>query len=517
MFNEFYPADNADWLNTAMPENPLPPVQEQYGDESQFTPYAGEESQFTPYAIEDEFDEEIPLPVPGRAVLAVEPAPEKYTNPGPAREFSPVEQWPVRLTYAFDGEDTATRELRIFPPIHGLQVLYNLVSEATGNPDHSKKPWDFKLQYRMKHWPVRDPCIDLVHWSDGKRLDETVRSYLSVRRSNTPWFISLLVIYPKLKAKRAASEELVESVTQRSTSRRKINASSSNSVTTSKIPKKSLAAQENDRIQDELLDQCAAQITEANLCALHTQNKSGCWVKQSGDHLPIPPGALRYWAACLKDKLPLYVTEKVPPVCHWFENSPKKSTKLPKTPPHTPVQSAIVPVNQPSSSHAAGNAATGIMDHQYLAPTGFPNIPPHLHALYNAPPMQCNPYSSFANPWASISPLHYPIPHNFQAPVSNSAVYSSAAPSITTPVGAISPSTTQRRKELVQLPLRQFLQKLDQIDPRHSIIDMFDNFDQEGITPDLIPSMSDSELDEILGKGRKGIRLYLRKHVGKDS
>jgi hypothetical protein len=48
-------------------------------------------------------------------------------------------------------------------------------------------------------------------------------------------------------------------------------------------------------------------------------------------------------------------------------------------------------------------------------------------------------------------------------------------------------------------------------------IEMVPEGKKNGITPDLIPSMSDTDLDSIFGKNSMGKRIILRRLLGRDS
>jgi hypothetical protein len=70
--------------------------------------------------------------------------------------------------------------------------------------------------------------------------------------------------------------------------------------------------------------------------------------------------------------------------------------------------------------------------------------------------------------------------------------------------------------ELLKLPLEFFFARVQALDTRHDLSTLREDFEKHGIyTPDLIPFMSDADLDTVLGEGRLGVRLFLRKIVGR--
>jgi hypothetical protein len=73
------------------------------------------------------------------------------------------------------------------------------------------------------------------------------------------------------------------------------------------------------------------------------------------------------------------------------------------------------------------------------------------------------------------------------------------------------------RQELLQLPLSIFLSRLEELYPMHEFLTFQEDFEINGITPDLIPAMSDADLENVLGKNSMGMRIVLRRLLGRDS
>jgi hypothetical protein len=76
------------------------------------------------------------------------------------------------------------------------------------------------------------------------------------------------------------------------------------------------------------------------------------------------------------------------------------------------------------------------------------------------------------------------------------------------------PSNADRGR-LLALPLGSFLARVQDLDMEHDYTDLEERFAAEGLTPHLLPSMSDADLDAVLGPGKMGIRLFLRNLVGR--
>ncbi|KAI5804410.1 hypothetical protein EDC01DRAFT_760658 [Geopyxis carbonaria] len=372
------------------------------------------------------------------------------------------EEWPLRIAFHAGGEPRCCLS-SVSPPITSVSMFFPIIDDACElDMDASKCILRYRLSNAAK---ASDPWMDLRKTSDARSLGTQVAAYLKTKRSLTPWYIAIMVIQG---TKRGADAFEADEEPRTSGKRQKGKKSSS-------APRKSAAA-EHDEAQEILVDQVAAQITEKNRCGLHAENKNGCYVKPNGDHIQITPTALKYWACCLKDELS-GVSDRNPPACQWFENTTPKR-------------------KQAGATGGSPNAVP------------LPQTPPPMmhpqHMYYNSP------YSQGYGSWPPPFPTYPNIPHN----IHSGMPIASPSPAAKT---QLSPSKAEERRKLLELPLLYFLTRLQNMDTRHNILDLQPLFEDRGITPNLIPSMSDADLDEVLGKERMGIRLFIRKIVGRET
>jgi hypothetical protein len=80
-----------------------------------------------------------------------------------------------------------------------------------------------------------------------------------------------------------------------------------------------------------------------------------------------------------------------------------------------------------------------------------------------------------------------------------------------TEVSSVPPKPT----ELFKLPLDLFIARLEELDllHEHDIRGLGKRLGEAGVTPDLIPSMDNGELESLLGPGTLKIRLFVRRAV----
>ncbi|KAA8895876.1 hypothetical protein FN846DRAFT_893752 [Sphaerosporella brunnea] len=161
--------------------------------------------------------------------------------------------------------------------------------------------------------------------------------------------------------------------------------------------------------------------------------------------------------AMLKDKTP-GVTVDHPPTHHFFDASNLRTQTAPKT------------RSRQAQSPVSSTLATG--------------------------PFQ--PFGMMPN----SMPLLFPFP--------------AAASHFFSPTGGVPTVTTSPdRTELFNLPLSSFMARVQDMDTAHDYQQVEERFIEEGITPQLIPAMSDVDLDTVLGPGNMGMRLFLRRLVGR--
>jgi hypothetical protein len=206
-------------------------------------------------------------------------------------------------------------------------------------------------------------------------------------------------------------------------------------------------------------------IAEARRCETHPSNRHGCFINPNGEHVTMTPGMLNYWGAMLKDKTP-GVTVNHPPTHHFFDSSGMRTqSAAPKTRSRQ-VEPAQPP---PTSNPAAG----------FNAQFPFGMMPSGMPLLFPFPPSTGN----FVSPAGS---------------------------------GGVSvPPASAERAELLALPLSSFMARIQDMDTAHDYALVEERFIEEGITPQLIPVMSDVDLDTVLGPGNMGMWLFLRRLVGR--
>jgi hypothetical protein len=212
-------------------------------------------------------------------------------------------------------------------------------------------------------------------------------------------------------------------------------------------------------------------IAEAHRCETHPSNQHGCFINSNGEHVTMTPGMLNYWAAMLKDKTP-GVTVNNPPTHHFFDSSRVRAQATPKT-----RSRQAEPTQSPTTSHPAAG-----INAQFpfgMMPSGMP--------------------------------LLFPFPGsagNFFSPAGSGSGSGSG--------GVSAPTVSAERAELLALPLSSFIARIQDMDTAHDYEPVEEKFIEEGITPQLIPAMSDVDLDTVLGPGNMGTRLFLRRLVGRE-
>ncbi|KAI5797730.1 hypothetical protein EDC01DRAFT_629112 [Geopyxis carbonaria] len=374
------------------------------------------------------------------------------------------EHWPLKVMYTSRG--TAGSNLSTLDPeIDSLYDLRQVIQEASNGEInfHAKEFRNAIIQYRINTWPARESSINLSHDRDLRPMKKMIQSFQKTKRTQGQWNVTIQVVSSKKRDSYDADDSDVVENTRRQ--RRK---------TTAPIKqRRTAAATEHAEAEECELDLFAAQIADANACAEHDANKNGCYVKPNGEHVGILPNTLKYWACALKDSHD-GVTMRVPPMCHWFGNLPSKQNSIKKTVP----EPTIPPTTPPKSLWPSHPIPYGV--NPYLQ---YPHLPP---------------YAGY--------PPNYGMP----------STPTPASMAVSLPTN--SPGKSQRRKELLDLPMSAFLAQLENLHPRYAgkLLCLEDLFEDQGITPDLLPCMSDRDLDSILGHNRMGIRLFLRREVGRN-
>jgi hypothetical protein len=222
----------------------------------------------------------------------------------------------------------------------------------------------------------------------------------------------------------------------------------------------------------------------------HLGNKLGCYIKPDGDHVALMPVTLKLWAVNLKDGQP-GITERNPPPNHLFDNVVRK-TKA-RVSFFTPLDTSKPPVQ---SSLDLTNVHAGTAVQPWTLPS-MPQVQPNFYGNTGFSPVF---YSAYPSP-----------PTGFSDP---------GVPGVL-PMGIPPAQNTQLipplRQELLQLPLGLFLSRLEELYPAYAFLPFQEELEGNGITPDLIPSMSDADLDSIFGKNSIGKRIVLRRLLGRDS
>jgi hypothetical protein len=220
----------------------------------------------------------------------------------------------------------------------------------------------------------------------------------------------------------------------------------------------------------------------------HLGNKLGCYIKPDGEHVALTPITLKLWAVNLKDAQP-GITERNPPPNHLFDNVVRK-TKARVSFSTPPVTSESNPPVQPSPNPT--NVHAGAAVHPWMLPP-VPQAQSNFYGNLGFPPLF---YTAYPNPQTGFS-----------------------GPGVTalSPMGLPPAENTPLRQELLQLPLPIFLSRLEELYPTHDFLAFEEELEENGITPDLISSMSDADLDSILGKNSVGKRIVLRRLLGRDS
>jgi hypothetical protein len=161
-----------------------------------------------------------------------------------------------------------------------------------------------------------------------------------------------------------------------------------------------------------------------------------------------------------------------------------------------------VTVDHPPSHHWFD----GSSDHMRTAPpkTRSRQAPSPPSSVASTSAIQAGQFQQFGMMPNSM-PLLFPFPV--------------AANNVFPPTGGTPAATTTSpqadRTELLNLPLNSFMARVQGMDTAHDYEEVEERFDAEGITPQQIPAMSDLDLDTVLGPGKMGIRLFLRRLVGR--
>ncbi|KAA8893728.1 hypothetical protein FN846DRAFT_1003687 [Sphaerosporella brunnea] len=201
----------------------------------------------------------------------------------------------------------------------------------------------------------------------------------------------------------------------------------------------------------------AVRIAEAHRCKKHPSNRHGCFINPNGEHVTMTPGMLNYWAAMLKDKTP-GVTVVDPTTHHFFDASNMRTQTAPK-----------------------------------------------MRSCQAQSPVSSTPATAQFHPFGMMPSS---IPLLFPFPTGASNFFSSTG-------GLPIPTTNPDRMELFNLLLSFFMARVQDMDTAHDYRQIEERFIEEGITPQLIQAMSNIDLDTVLGPGNMGMRLFLRRLVGR--
>jgi hypothetical protein len=252
---------------------------------------------------------------------------------------------------------------------------------------------------------------------------------------------------------------------------------------------------------------------------VHAGNKLGCYIKPDAGHVAITPVNLRLWALNLRHGED-GITEKNPPPNHLFDNvirntKARVTFSLPSETNETHASGSILsPTVTEFPTPPAPPAVTQIPPQipPHIPPQMPPHIPPQMppHIPPQMPPQMPVqiPPGFYGN--AAFPPTFYPA---YPGPGPQTGFPNYGGANMSQNAQPIHPL----RQELLQLPLSIFLSRLEELYPMHEFLTFQEDFEINGITPDLIPAMSDADLDNVLGKNGMGMRIVLRRLLGRDS